>query len=445
MLAMTEILLIDGQAERATALAVAMREQGLDVQVRDAVPPKDSLAGYHCLICVHELVDDALSEVAAVVPTIVLAQTGTIPDAVACIRRGAVDYLTLPVAPPSLLAAVERASANMVLEQHQSLEHFPMIGSSAPMRTLKENIAKVAPTDSTVLILGQSGTGKELVARALHAASQRSTTPMISINCATVPQNLIEAELFGLEQFESAQGGHRGLIEAAEGGTLFLDEIAEVPAGAQARLLRVMQGENRRVGAVSTEPANVRIIAATHRNLAALTESGQFREDLFYRLNVVCFELPPLRHRREDILEIADWLLKRTCSRLNKEGMTFAEEANQIMDQYHWPGNVRELENAIERAVILADNNSEISSALLAIQSRPIAAVENEVQTDSNQTSLEDYFLRFVLDNQDQFTETELAEKLGISRKSLWERRQRLNIPRRKTRKRGPRRDAQSA
>ena len=445
MLAMTEILLIDGQVERATALAGAMREQGLEVQVRDVLPPKSNLARYQCLVCVHELIDEELNEIATVLPTIVLAQTGTIAAAVASIRRGAVDYLALPIEAPSLLAAVERATANPIREQHQSLEHFPMIGSSAPMRTLKESIAKVAPTDSTVLILGQSGTGKELVARALHAASQRSTAPLISINCATVPQNLIEAELFGLEQFESAQGGHRGLIEAAEGGTLFLDEIAEVPAGAQARLLRVMQGENRRVGSVSTESSNVRIIAATHRNLAALTENGQFRQDLFYRLNVVCLELPALQQRREDILEIADWLLKRTCARLNKEGLTFAEEASRAMDQYHWPGNVRELENAVERAVILADNNSEITASLLAIQSRPVPAAVNEPQSDGDQTSLEDYFLRFVLDNQDQFTETELAEKLGISRKSLWERRQRLNIPRRKTRKRGPRRDSPSA
>jgi DNA-binding NtrC family response regulator len=439
---MTDILLIDGQHERGIALATVLREQGIGTEIQGSLPSKNTLPGYQCLVCVDELVDESLTEIASIVPTIVLAESGTISAAVASIRRGAADYLALPVAAAILIAAIERASASTVLEQQQSLEHFPMIGSSAPMRTLKESIAKVAPTDSTVLILGQSGTGKELVARALHAASQRSIAPLISINCATVPHNLVEAELFGLEQFESVQGGHRGLIEAAEGGTLFLDEIAELPAAAQARLLRVMQGENRRVGSSSTEQVNVRIIAATHRNLAELTDNGKFREDLFYRLNVVCFELPPLRQRQGDILEVAEWMLKRTCSRLNKEGLSFATDACHAMQHYHWPGNVRELENAVERAVILADNNSEITPTLLAIQSRPEQTTDSEPSIDGDQTSLEDYFVRFVLDHQDQFTETELAEKLGISRKSLWERRQRLNIPRRKTRKRGPRRDA---
>ena len=375
-------------------------------------------------------------------PVIILAEDASITAAVNCIRRGAADYLTLPADPGILVAAVERTTANSALAQKQSLEHFPMIGSSEPMRRLKESIAKVAPTDSTVLILGQSGTGKELVARALHAASDRSAAPLISINCATVPQNLIEAELFGLDQFESPRGGYRGLIEAAEGGTLFLDEIAELPAAAQARLLRVLQGENRRVGSSATSPVNVRILAATHRDLADLTAQGQFREDLFYRLNVVCFELPPLSQRAGDIIELADWLLERTCERLNKQGLTYSAEAGDAMRRYHWPGNVRELENAVERAVILADNHSEISQALLAIVPNPQPSTEFEVPVDGDQTSLEDYFVRFVLEHQDQFTETELAEKLGISRKSLWERRQRLNIPRRKTKKRGPRRDA---
>ena len=245
---MTDILLIDEQHERGIALATLLREQGIGTEVQGSLPSKSTLPGYQCLVCVDGLVDESLTEIASIVPTIVLAESGTIGAAVACIRRGAVDYLALPVDAPTLIAAIERASASTVIEQQHSLESFPMIGSSAPMRTLKESIAKVAPTDSTVLILGQSGTGKELVARALHAASNRSTAPLISINCATVPQNLIEAELFGLEQFESVQGGHRGLIEAAEGGTLFLDEVAELPAAAQARLLRVMQGENRRVG-----------------------------------------------------------------------------------------------------------------------------------------------------------------------------------------------------
>jgi two-component system, NtrC family, response regulator HydG len=204
----------------------------------------------------------------------------------------------------------------------------------------------------------------------------------------------------------------------------------------------VLEGENRRVGSAAVAAVNVRVIAATHRDLAELTAEGQFRQDLFYRLNVVSFNLPTLHQRREDILEIADWLLGRTSKRLNKEGLSFSADARAAMQQYHWPGNVRELENAVERAVILADNHSELTQASLAIQPVTQSRPEPEFNPEGDQTSLEDYFVRFVLDHQDQFTETELAEKLGISRKSLWERRQRLSIPRRKTRKRGPRRDS---
>ena len=393
---MTEVLLIDEQPERGETLASALREQGVEVTTATRLPSLESVSQYACLVCYHPQIDQELTTYAAATAVIVLAENGSIPAAVACIRRGAADYLALPVAGELLIAAIERVAAHTALVQKQSLEHFPMIGSSDSMRHLKESIAKVAPTDSTVLILGQSGTGKELVARALHAASKRSAAPLITINCATVPHNLIEAELFGLEPFETSTTGHRGLIEAAEGGTLFLDEIAELPAAAQARLLKVLHGENRRVGSSATAPADVRILAATHRNLGQLVDSGQFREDLFYRLNVVCLQLLPLKQRAQDVTEIAAWLLERTSERLNKEGLTFSAEALDAMRRYHWPGNVRELENAIERAVILADNQAEISQALLAIHPEPDGVADIEVVLDNDQTSLEDYYLSLV-------------------------------------------------
>lgn len=437
---MTDVLYIDPKPDRAALLCAELHSLGLDVDSTNQLPEVEQLSDYSCLIGYDTCLEFDLSVYAAKLSVIVLAEDATIPGAVSSIRRGAIDYLAAPCAAEYLLAAVERVSAQTMLAQRQTLEHFPMIGSSAHMCDLRERIAKAAPTNSTVLILGHSGTGKELVARALHAASQRAAAPMISINCATIPANLIEAELFGLETFETAAKAYGGLIEAAEGGTLFLDEVAELTLAAQARLLRVLQGENRRVGSSAAAPTDVRIIAATQRDLYRLVESGQFREDLFYRLSVVNMELLPLRKRIEDVSDIAEWLLGRTSTRLDKQGLYFGKEAKDAMRRYHWPGNVRELENAIERAVILSDHHAEITRALLAIHPETERTGELEATLEPDQTSLEDYFVRFVLDNQDQFTETELADKLGISRKSLWERRQRLNIPRRKTRKRGPRR-----
>ena len=437
---MTNVLLIDPAEARAQTLANMLIDQGIAVTIREALGAVD-LHKYDCLIVPDMLIDDTLAACAADIAVIVTTSAGSIPAAVSSIHRGARDYLVLPVEPTALVAAVERATASGVSRSSEAMDHFPMIGSSQVMQLIKEQISKVAPTESSVLILGQSGTGKELVARALHAASGRAGSPMITLNCATIPQNLIEAELFGLAQYDTNQGTSRGLVEAANGGTLFLDEVAELPAAAQARLLQVMQGENRKIGSAASERVDIRIIAATHRNLQQLTEANQFREDLYYRLNVVAFQLPLLRERASDILEIADWLLAKTTLRLNKEGLELVADARRAMLSYHWPGNVRELENAIERAVILADNHSQITQALLAIE--PKQSLDNiELPSDGDKTSLENYFVRFVTEHQDQMTETELAEKLGISRKSLWERRQRLNIPRTKTKKRGPRRDS---
>lgn len=437
---MIDVLLLDQIEERARVLAEILRDQGMAVS-NAANLDEQTLSRFDCLIAMDELIDAELTATAAEIAVIVTTQAGSIPAAVSSVHRGARDYLVLPLAPAQLIAAVERATASGNPKNSGTLEQFPMIGSSSAIQLIKAQISKVAPTDSSVLILGQSGTGKELVARALHASSKRANAPMISLNCATIPDNLLEAELFGQTQYDGNPGTSSGLVEAAHRGTLFLDEIAELPATAQARLLQVMHGQNRKVGSSTPEQVDVRIIAATHRNLQQLTEANQFREDLFYRLNVVTFLLPLLRERIDDILEIANWLLATTSQRLNKEGLELAPEAQQAMLRYHWPGNVRELENAIERAVILSNDHSQITQTLLAIdpKHRPDTF---ELPTDGDQTSLEDYFVRFVNENQDHMTETELAKKLGISRKSLWERRQRLNIPRTKTKKRGPRRES---
>ncbi len=267
------------------------------------------------------------------------------------------------------------------------------------------------------------------------------------MNCAAIPETLIESELFGHEKgaFTGASAGRAGLVEAADGGTLFLDEIGELPLEAQARLLRVLQeGEIRRVGAVQSQKVDVRLIAATHRDLKSLAKVGQFREDLYYRLHVISLTLPPLRERGADVLEIAQLFLVRQCERMERGDLRFSSAAEQAIRSYPWPGNVRELENAIERAVILCEE-TDISVELLGIDidldelddnlnlEKLAQPLSGEASEPNEELSLEDYFQHFVLEHQDHMTETELARKLGISRKCLWERRQRLGIPRRKT------------
>jgi two-component system, NtrC family, response regulator HydG len=376
-------------------------------------------------------------------PVILISPRPDVRQAVAAIKAGACEYLACPCPEAELVAAVERCIAEQADRGRDAdpASVYPIIGSSPAMQELMTRIAKVGPTDSTVIIRGESGTGKELIARAIHAASRRAHAPMISLNCASIPPRLIETELFGYSATAAHPERNRtGLLEAANGGTLFLDEIGELEPEAQARLLRVLQaGELRRFGAAETFHIDVRLITSTHRDLARLVANGQFREDLYYRLNVLPLEVPPLRERGDDILLVADFILMRARTRLSRESCQFGPDARQAMLRYHWPGNVRELENAIERAVILCDG-STISAEMLAIDTSRSPARE-PAATAPDQTSLEDYFVSFVLANQDQLTETELADKLGISRKSLWERRQRLNIPRKRTRQRAPRRD----
>ena len=372
------------------------------------------------------------------IPFVLLAQQPTIQAAVAALKRGASDYLAAPCEDASLLAAVATLTRQVTTDPLAG--SLLMIGESASMQTLFNSISKIAPTDSTVLIRGETGTGKELVARALHAASTRRQAPMIALNCATIPANLIEAELFGHGDSvteQNSRANRHGLLEAANGGTLFLDEIGELPLPAQARLLNVLQPDET-PASVDTAAADVRLITASHRDLEKMITNEQFREDLYYRLNVVSLAVPPLRERDNDVRLLAEAILQKTLQRLSKPMRKFSTEALKAMRAYPWPGNVRELENAIERAVILSEA-TELTSELLAIDTNPAPTVEQS--TPQPDLTMEDYFVSFVTAHQEQLTETELAERLGISRKSLWERRQRLNIPRKKTRNRRPRRD----
>lgn len=402
------------------------------------------------------------------IPVLIMTSYASMKSAIDTMKSGAVDYIAKPFDHDTMIKSV----AN-IISQHSPNRHpepsssgkgrghpqlGAMLGSCTPMAKLYEHIKKAGPTETTVLVHGETGTGKELVAKSIHKLSRRSEQPLICVNCAAIPETLIESELFGYEKgaFTGANTNRMGLIEAADGGTLFLDEIGELPLEAQARLLRFIQeNEIRRIGATQSTKVDVRLICATHRDLKRLAEQNLFRPDLYYRINVMQLVLPPLRERGKDILEIAEALLGKCCNDHDKGPMHFSPKAVQAITTYHWPGNVRELENVVERAVILSED-TEVSDELLNIdfelvsvnQLRGIPNKDDLLQFSANPQasafaapaktstseglSLDDYFQSFVLEHQDTMNETELAKKLGVSRKCLWERRQRLGIPRKK-------------
>ena len=381
----------------------------------------------------------ALIELAAPVPVLIMTSYASLRSAVDAMREGAVDYIPKPFDHDEMLMSVQRVlkegrinRGNQALRQDME-RTYPvrsMIGDCEPMRDLKHRISRVGPTDTPVLILGEAGTGKELTARALHEHSARTAAPLVTVHCAALPKTLQLEELFGSDS-------QPGRIENADGGTFFLDEVGELSNEAQSRLLTLLeQGEIHRQGSLSPRRVDVRVIASSQMDLPARVTDGRFREDLYYRLNVMELELPPLREREDDIEQLAATLLTRSCEKLSRGALYFTDAALAAMRAYSWPGNVRELENVIERAVILTEEDG-IGPAQLGLNpNRTPQRVSRASLDPSEDLSLEDYFTRFVLENQDSMTETELAQKLGISRKSLWERRQRLGIPRRKSTRR---------
>jgi two-component system, NtrC family, response regulator HydG len=459
---MNKILIVEDEAIIRTALRKLLIRNKFDVKeaasVREAI--KLNLESFDLIISDLRLPGAPgtdLIQAAGDVPVLIMTSYASLRSAVDSMRMGAVDYIAKPFDHDEMISAIKRvisksAKANAPHSHEANTDAIAdMVGSSAPMKELYTKIRKVAPTNATVLVNGETGTGKELVAKALHSESPRRDKPWIPVNCAAIPDTLIEAELFGHEKgaFTGAASNREGLVAAADGGTLFLDEIGELPLEAQARLLRVLQeGEVRPIGSVESRKVDVRLVAATHRDLSKLAREGKFREDLYFRISVVQLKLPPLRDRGKDILALAETFVRRFCAELKKPPLILSPEAIQAVTTYSWPGNIRELENAIQRAVILCDDEREISHSLLEIDLDLVRVDEDDhyapherqrrITTDPTEDlSLEDYFQRFVLEHQDSMSETELARKLGVSRKCLWERRQRLGIPRPKQTQKG--------
>jgi two-component system NtrC family response regulator len=315
---------------------------------------------------------------------IMITAFGSIESAVQAMRLGAYDYITKPIDYEALLLAVHRAMERQnLIEEVRNLRSAldrrygfeSIIGRSKSLLRVLEMAARVAQHDSTVLIQGETGTGKELLARAIHYNSRRKSQAFVTINCGAIPKDLIEAELFGFSRgaFTGAHANKPGKVEIADGGTLFLDEVGELPLEAQVKLLRlIQQGEIERVGATSPKVINVRIVAATNRNLQAMVEDGTFREDLFYRLAVVPLALPPLRERKDDIPEVAEHLFHKAKEKHGMQNVRVAPSVIARLTAYRWPGNIRELENLVERMLVLS-NGEQITEEDLPAELRSVS------------------------------------------------------------------------
>ena len=436
---MATLLLVTDEAIIRKSIQMGLEKQGHAILIAESLlAAKQVTTAIDCVICEHRLADGSGIDLIAhfkPIPLILLVGQVSLQAGIVAMRKGAFDCFTKPVDHHDLLKAIDRAAARATQASQDG-----MIGHCDVMLKLKKQISRVAPLDTTILVGGESGTGKELVAQAIHRQSQRADREMLSVNCAAIPESLIEAELFGHVKgaFTGAASDRVGLIESADQSTLFLDEIGELPLEAQSRLLRVLQeGEIRRVGSTERTYVDVRLIAATHRNLLEMVSKGQFREDLYYRLNVIELRCPPLRERGEDVLLLAEFFLNAIQTQMARPELRFSQDAQQAIQQHHWPGNVRELANVIERAVVLCEGPL-IDALDLSLQSHgsnpPQFSAGEQRRPSENRPmmSLEDYFQHFVLSHEEHMSETELAKRLGISRKSLWERRNRLGIPRRK-------------
>ncbi len=312
----------------------------------------------------------ASKEIDPEVPVIVMTAFGSIQDAVAAMKEGALDFLAKPVDPEHLLLLVERALAqrrlaaeNILLKEELAQRRGApqIVGDDPKLKQVSIALHRAAATDTTVLLEGESGTGKELFARALHALSPRADGPFVAINCAAIPETLLETELFGHEKgaFTGAAARKPGKFELANRGTLFLDEIGDLPLSLQAKILRALEEKRfERVGGTAPLHVDVRVVAATNRNLKAAVAARQYREDLYFRLSVFPITIPPLRERTDDVVTLARFFIERFCRDLNKKPLALSDAAEQELRRYPWPGNVRELQNCIERAVILTEGET---------------------------------------------------------------------------------------
>ena len=451
----TRILVVDDDASLRRVLQVQLEQEGyavasaasaqqtlsmLQIQPYDMVISDLKMPGVSGLELLRQI---RLQFPEAIV--LILTAFGTVETAVEAMKSGAYDYLTKPVHPDELSLVVGRALEHLRLvkevctlranlDQKYGFENI--LGRSGALLQVLDTAARAARTDSTVLIRGETGTGKELLARAIHFNSSRKHKPLITINCAAIPKELLESELFGHKKgaFTGAVGEKRGKIEIADGGTVFLDEIGEMPLELQVKLLRLIEeGEIEKIGSEVRNQVDVRIIAATHRDLQAMIEDGTFREDLYYRLVVIPLLLPPLRERMEDIPDLVQYFFRKSQEKNERPELVMSPALLPYFARYRWPGNVRELENVVERMVVLARGDEITVQDLPEFLRRERAGVEAlEIDLPPQGVSLEAIEKELIVKALERcaWNQTQAARYLDISRKTLIYRMERHGIRR---------------
>lgn len=413
-----------GSAERALSI---VNERYFDLIIADIILP--GLTGIDLLRKTREYNPDQI--------VIIITANASLETAIEALRAGAYDYVMKPIIHEEIKRIVKHAlkerslrSENLILKKQieERYDFERIVGRSKAITTLIDEVKKIANARSNVLILGETGTGKELFARAIHYNSYRKENPFIPINCSAIPENLLESELFGYVKgaFTGATASKRGLFEEADGGTVFLDEIGDLGLPLQSKLLRVIDDrEIRPIGGVHSKRIDIRIIAATNRDISEAVKKGEFREDLFYRINVVTIKIPALRERREDILMLARHFLGKYSNEIGKPVRYIDDRAMKLLHDYDWPGNVRELQNIIERAVLITESDT-ILPEHLPEGLKTGSSFFNE--SLNRALSIEDYTREFIVRYQSVYTEQKLADMLGISRKALWEKRKRWGL-----------------
>ena len=443
------VLVVDDDRNARESLASILSEEGYEAVLADGGQEAiDLLRARAFKLAIVDLkmprVDGlaVLSEARALRPEcglIMITAYPTVETAVVAMKQGAADYITKPFNPDEILLVMSKvmehkrlATENRQLRQQlEALYSYDdIVVSTEKMSQVLQLVRRVAPTPSTVLILGESGTGKELIAHAVHQLSLRRERPFVSVNCAELPGELLESELFGHERgaFTGAVKAKPGKFELADRGTIYLDEIADMSAPLQAKILRVLQEQRfERVGGTHPLQVDVRVVAATNRDLGALVKTGEFREDLYFRLNVILIELPPLRDRGDDVELLADHFLERFNSRMRKRVEGISPEAMKLLRRYSWPGNVRELENVIERAVVLVDDREITPAALPRELVKSPDGVEN-APVDAG--TLAEHERRLIVEalRRTRGNQKRAAEDLGIGRNTLWRKVRRLGL-----------------